>query len=149
MYKGFLAFWIACLASSCFADGGNRLVYLDETAPYHVSLDSPRLTTPQWVGEKGVEVAVVLSIDDMRDVGHYENYLRPIIERLKKIDGRAPLSIMTNSIPPAEPHLQTWLSEGLSLETHPIDHPCPLLNGNDFPRAKSTFDRCVDLRTKV
>ena len=149
MYKGFLAFWIACLASSCFADGGNRLVYLDETDPYHVSLDSPRLTTPQWIGEKGVEVAVVLSIDDMRDVGHYENYLRPIIERLKKIDGRAPLSIMTNSIPPAEPHLQTWLSEGLSLETHTIDHPCPLLNGNDFPRAKSTFDRCVDLLTKV
>ena len=149
IYKAALASCIACLASCCFAAEGNRLAYLDESDPYHVSLDFPRLTTPQWIGEEGVEVAVVLSIDDMRDVGHYENFLRPIIERLKKIDGRAPLSIMTNSIPPTEPHLQTWLSEGLSLETHTIDHPCPLLSGNDFPRAKSTFDRCVDLLTKV
>ena len=149
MYKAVVAAWIACLASLCPAGEGNRLAYLDESAPYYVSLDFPRLTTPQWFGEEGVELAVILSIDDMRDVGHYENYLRPILERLKKIDGRAPLSIMTNSIPPGEPHLQTWLSEGLSLETHTIDHPCPLLSGNDFPRAKSTFDRCVDLLTTV
>ena len=149
MYKAAATIWIVFLGYHCFAADGNRLVYLDESDPYYVSLDFPRLTTPQWIGEKGVELAVVLSIDDMRDVGHYENYLRPIIERLKKIDGRAPLSIMTNSIPPAEPHLQTWLSEGLSLETHTIDHPCPLLNGNDFLKAKSTFDRCIDLMTKV
>lgn len=149
MYKAVAAAWIACLASLCPAGEGNRLAYLDESDPYYVSRDFPRLTTPQWFGEEDVELAVILSIDDMRDVGHYENYLRPILERLKKIDGRAPLSIMTNSIPPGEPHLQTWLSEGLSLETHTIDHPCPLLSGNDFPRAKSTFDRCVDLLTKV
>ena len=149
MYKAVATLWIVCLSCHCFATDGNRLAYLDENDPYYVSLDFPRLTTPQWIGEDGVELAVVLSIDDMRDVGHYENFLRPILDRLKKIDGRAPISIMTNSIPPAEPHLQTWLAEGLSLETHTIDHPCPLLNGNDFPRAKSTFDRCVDLLTKV
>ncbi len=149
MYKAAATLWIVCLSCLCFAADGNRLAYLDESDPYYVSLDFPRLTTPQWIGEKGVELAVVLSIDDMRDVGHYENFLRPILDRLKKIDGRAPISIMTNSIPPTEPHLQTWLAEGLSLETHTIDHPCPLLNGNDFPRAKSTFDRCIDLMTKV
>ena len=149
MYKAVATLWIVCLSCHCFATDGNRLAYLDENDPYYVSLDFPRLTTPQWIGEDGVELAVVLSIDDMRDVGHYENFLRPILDRLKKIDGRAPISIMTNSIPPAEPHLQTWLAEGLSLETHTIDHPCPLLSGNDFPRAKSTFDRCVDLLTKV
>ncbi|MEC9350445.1 MAG: hypothetical protein VX387_12020, partial [Planctomycetota bacterium] len=131
MYKAATTFWIVCLSCHCFATDGNRLTYLDESDPYYVSLDFPRLTTPQWIGEKGVELAAVLSIDDMRDVGHYENYLRPILDRLKKIDGRAPISIMTNSIPPTEPHLQTWLAEGLSLETHTIDHPCPLLNGND------------------
>ena len=149
MYKAAATIWIVCLSYHCFAADGNRLAYLDESDPYYVSLDFPRLTTPQWIGEKGVELAAVLSIDDMRDVGHYENYLRPILDRLKKIDGRAPISIMTNSIPPTEPHLQTWLAEGLSLETHTIDHPCPLLNGNDFLRAKSTFDRCIDLMTKV
>ena len=99
MYKAALTSCIACLASWCFASDGNRLAYLDESDPYHVSLDFPRLTTPQWIGEKGVELAVVLSIDDMRDVGHYENYLRPIIERLKKIDGMA-----ERGTQPGDPH---------------------------------------------
>src|SRR5205823_2764550 len=44
---------------------------------------------------------------------------------------------------------QTWLKEGLSLETHTVDHPCPLLNGGDFAKAKSTYDRCVDLLFEV
>src|SRR5439155_18001104 len=45
--------------------------------------------------------------------------------------------------------LQAWLKEGLSLECHTIDHPCPLLQGSDFAKAKSTYDRCVDLLHKV
>ena len=30
---------------------GNRLAHLDVNDPYHVGLDSPKLITPQWVGE--------------------------------------------------------------------------------------------------
>ena len=50
----------------------------------------------------------------------------PSSSRLKKIDGRAPVSIMTCRSMPDDPHLQTWLKEGLSLEVHTLDHPCPL-----------------------
>ncbi|MEZ6077822.1 MAG: hypothetical protein R3C56_19760 [Pirellulaceae bacterium] len=39
----------------------------------------PKLTTPQWVGEPGVEAVVVLGIDDMQDSAKYEAYLRPIL----------------------------------------------------------------------
>src|SRR5215831_7449962 len=78
------------------ATDGNRLTYLDENDPYYVSRRFPRLVTPQWVGEKGVEAVVILAIDDMRDPKPYETFLRPILGRLKKIDGRAPVSIMSN-----------------------------------------------------
>ena len=37
MYKVVVAAWIACLASLCPAGEGNRLAYLDESAPYYVS----------------------------------------------------------------------------------------------------------------
>src|SRR3989442_13999113 len=82
---------------------GNRLAYLDESDPYHVSGSFPKLATPQWVGEEGVEAVAVLSIDDMRDAAKYEAFLRPILDRLKKIDGRAPVSIMTCKVDPALP----------------------------------------------
>src|SRR5215471_10600652 len=93
---------------------GNRLAYLDELDPYYPSRTFPKLVTPQWVGEEGVEAVVILAIDDMRNPKQYENFLRPILNRLKKIDGRAALSIMTNSIDPKDPQLQAWLKEGLS-----------------------------------
>ncbi|MBI3467569.1 MAG: hypothetical protein HY000_31550, partial [Planctomycetes bacterium] len=117
--------------AACAADG-NRLTYLDELNPYYVSRTFAKLTTPQWVGEKGVEAVVVLAIDDMRGHEKWEAFLRPILERLKQIDGRAPVSIMTCTIDPQDPHLQTWLKEGVSLEVHTIDHPCPLLKDGDF-----------------
>jgi hypothetical protein len=128
---------------------GNRLTYLDEDNPYYVSRTFPKLVTPQWVGEPGVEAVVILAIDDMRDPKKYEAFLRPILRRLKQIDGRAALSIMTNQVDPKDPQLQAWLKEGLSLETHTIDHPCPLLQKGDLARAKSTYDRCVDLLNSV
>ena len=81
----------------------------------------------------------------MRGHEKWEAYLRPILDRLKKIDGRAPVSIMTCQIDPDDPHLQTWLKEGVSLEMHTIDHPCPILGKGDFAAAKATYDRCVDL----
>jgi putative membrane-bound dehydrogenase-like protein len=141
-----LVFWAS---PALQAADGNRLTYLDESDPYYVSRKFPKLITPQWVGEEGVEAVVILAIDDMRGHQKWETFLRPILQRLKQIDGRAPVSIMTCQIDPQEPHLQTWLKEGLSLEVHTIDHPCPLLRGGDFAKAKSTYDRCVDLLNSV
>src|SRR5215475_5251575 len=83
---------------------GNRLAYLDGPLdPYYPHRDFPKLITPQWVGEEGVECVVTLAIDDMRDSSKYETFLRPILDRLKKIDGRGAVSIMSCRVDPADP----------------------------------------------
>jgi hypothetical protein len=84
---------------------GGHAAYLDEVNPYYPHRDFPKLITPRWVGEPGVETVVVLAIDDLRDPARYEAYLRPILNRLKAIDGRAPVSIMTNQVNPKDPQL--------------------------------------------
>ncbi|WP_298863443.1 PVC-type heme-binding CxxCH protein [uncultured Gimesia sp.] len=128
---------------------GNRLVYLDQDDPYYVSQNFPKLVTPQWVGDTQVKAVCVFAIDDMRDIKKYEAYLRPILERLKDIDGRAGSSIMTCRVDPNDPHLQKWIKEGVSIEVHTYDHPCPLLKDRDFAKAKGTVDRCVDLLSQI
>src|SRR5258706_5340586 len=119
--------WIAAgcagLADTNQVDA-NRLAYLDEADPFHPGVGFPKLTTPQWVGEPGVEAVVILGIDDLNQPDRWEKFLRPILDRLKQIDGRAPVSIMTASADPQDSQLQTWLKEGLSLETHTLKHPC-------------------------
>jgi putative membrane-bound dehydrogenase-like protein len=148
-------FRIACLLLAIIATAkaraadANRLTYLDESDPYYVSRHFPKLVTPQWVGDKGVEAVVILAIDDMRDPARYEAFLRPILRRLKQIDGRAPVSIMSNKVNPRHPQLQEWLKEGLSLETHTVDHPCPFFQGGDFAKARANYDGCVDLLNEV
>jgi putative membrane-bound dehydrogenase-like protein len=146
-----LLFSLTLLTFACArvaAGDGNRRAYLQGCNPYYPSHQFPKLITPQWVGEKGVEAVVILAIDDMRASAPCEKFLRPILNRLKKIDGRAPISIMTCSIDPKDPHLQKWLAEGLSLECHTLDHPCPFFKGG-FAKAKSTYERCVDLLNEV
>ncbi len=129
--------------------GGDRLSYLDSSDPFYVNRNFPKLTTPQWVGEAGVEAVVVLAIDDMREVTKYETVLRPILERLKKIDGRAPVSIMANTNDISSPRLQSWLKEGLSIEVHTMTHPCPCLAGGNFEAAAANYNQCVDLLSKI
>ena len=130
--------------------GENPFAYqTDYVQPYYPNGEFPKLITPQWVGEDGVDTVITLGIDDMRDTAGYEAYLRPILSKLKEIDGRAPVSIMTCSVDPQDPQLQEWLSEGLSIEVHTADHPCPCLQGDDFDAAKSTYDRCVDLMASI
>ncbi len=147
-----LYFVLLCIAlcQPALAEDANRLTYLDEFLnPYYVSREFPKLTTPQWVQQSGVDAVVVLAIDDMRDTARYEAYLRPILERLKKIDGRAPVSIMTNRVDPNDPQLQRWREEGVAIDVHTYDHPCPCLKDGDFAKAKSTYERCVDLIAKA
>jgi putative membrane-bound dehydrogenase-like protein len=129
--------------------GGNRLAYLDDPTPYWPMPQSPKLTTPQWVGDAGVEAVVVLAIDDMRDPAKYEAFLRPILERLKRIDWRAPVSIMTNTVAVDDPHFAGWLKEGLSIESHTLTHPCPLLGKANFAEAARTVHESIDLLAKI
>ena len=111
--------WIA--RASDMSQAGNRLVYLDAFSdPYYPSADFPKLVTPQWIGEPGVEAAVVLSIDDFyswKDAG-FEAYLRPIMASLQHIDGRAPISIMANWADSGSSTIAGWIQEGVSIEAH-------------------------------
>src|SRR3954467_9570948 len=145
-----LSFFALLLTTSALAADGNRLAYLDEPLnPYYPHRNFPKLITPQWVGEEGVDCVVTLAIDDMRDPAKYEAFLRPILDRLKKIDGRAPVSIMTCQVKPDDPQLQSWLQEGLSLEIHTLAHPCPFLGKMSFEDAAKTYHGCVDLLASV
>ena len=129
MHSRIMPAWLFILvpfSSSGIGGDGHRLVYLyDPSNPYYVHQAFPRLVTPQWVGEAGVKAVITLGIDDMRDPAAYEHYLRPILNRLIEIDGRAPVRIMTNSVHPQHPQLARWIQEGLSTDCHTIDHPCP------------------------
>ncbi|MCE9527876.1 MAG: polysaccharide deacetylase family protein, partial [Planctomycetales bacterium] len=141
---------VSLLSTLAIAADGNRLAYLDEPLnPYYPHRNFPKLITPQWVGEEGVDCVVTLAIDDMRDPAKYEAFIRPILDRLKKIDGRAPVSIMTCQVKPDDPQLQTWLKEGLSIECHTFDHPCPCLKDSSLKTAKETYDKCVDLINQI
>ncbi|MHB8899753.1 MAG: hypothetical protein ACYC6Y_13480 [Thermoguttaceae bacterium] len=148
----FFCLLVALLSSlpGAMAADGNRLAYLDAFCdPYYVGRETARLVTPQWIGEQGVEAAAVLSIDDLKDPQVHETFLRPIIERLKQIDGRGPVSCMGNKIDVGLPIFQQWLQEGVSVEAHTYDHPCPCLQGDDFAKAKGTYDEGVDLINTV
>jgi hypothetical protein len=140
----FLFSTLPALAQPPQATPGNRLAYLEGIDAYYPHAKFPKLITPQWVGEPDVDAVVILAIDDMRDPKKYESFLRPILNRLKKIDGRAPVSIMTCNVDPKDAQLQAWLKEGLSIEIHTVDHPCPYFKIG-FDKAKDTTDRCIDL----
>ncbi|MBM83071.1 MAG: hypothetical protein CMJ78_21125 [Planctomycetaceae bacterium] len=118
---------------------GSRLTYLDENDPYYPHPSFPRLTTPMWVGEDGVDAVILLSIDDMGRVAgnsfakppvEFERYLAPIVERLQKIDGRSPVTIFTCNAQPDDPCLRRMLDRGLSLECHSYQHRFPFFRTN-------------------
>jgi len=159
---------IHCALAAPFSTNGNRLAYLDSDDPFYPGRDFPKLITPQWIGEDGVDAVVILSIDDMRETAKYETFLRPILNRLKQIDGRAPVSIMVNTLVAASresaanfpnqnaalsrdaaTQLQSWLKEGVSLEVHTISHPCPLCQKGDFQFASTNYHACVDLLNTI
>jgi putative membrane-bound dehydrogenase-like protein len=142
-------FAVASGAAPNPSSNGNSLTYLDSTDPFYVGVNFPKLITPQWVGEQGVDAVVVLGIDDMTESGKYESFLRPILERLKQIDGRAPVSIMTRSIPIGDPQVERWLKEGLSIEVHTLQHSCPLFAKGDFEAAATNYYECIDLLNQI
>ncbi len=133
----------AATASGALAQG-NRLAHLGSHDPYYLGRGFARLATPQWVGEAGVEAVAILSIDDLRAPEPYEAFLRPVLERLKEIDGHAPVSVMVNALAPDHAIVARWLAEGLSLETHTEAHPCPLLAGGDLAAARATYESCIE-----
>src|SRR5207237_10611819 len=101
------------------------------------------------IGESNIEAVVTLCVDDMRATATYEIFLRPILDRLKKIDGRAPVSIFSVAPTPDDPRLQQWLKEGVTMEAHTLTHPCPILAKSNFIAAANIFYGCVDLLSTI
>jgi putative membrane-bound dehydrogenase-like protein len=105
--------------------------------------------TPQWIGEDGVDAVLILAIDDMREAAKYEAYLRPILDRLKRIDGRAPVSVMTNTVATDDPQFSKWLQEGVTIESHTLTHPCPCLGKATYEEASRVYYESVDLISRI
>ena len=128
---------------------GNRLTHLDDPSPFTVDANSPRITTPMWLGEEGVEAAVILSIDDMREesVTRYRDFIAPILAKLKEIEGYSPLNIFTNEVLPDNPQLQKWIDDGVRCDVHTRTHPCPLLRNKDAA-ASEVFD-CLENLNRI
>ena len=120
---------------------GNRLAYLDEVE----SLLSPQgfpqadhAPVGRRAGRRGGGGA-----GDRRHArpGRYEAYLRPILNRLKAIDGRAPVSIMTNQVDPRIPGSRRGSRRGCRSSATRSTHPCPLLAEGRFRRGGRDLSR--------
>ena len=131
-------------------DVGNRFTYLEERNPFYAGEKTPKLTTPMWFGEDGVEAVVILSIDDLRvpRMEQYRDYLAPILARLAEIDGKSQLSVFTNTVDASHPQVQTWLKQGVWLDVHTVTHPCPLLRSG-FDAAVTEVADCIDNLSRI
>jgi hypothetical protein len=130
-------------------DAGNRLTYLDSKWDIlYPNLELPKLTTPQWIGEQGVDAAVLLRCDDLSNSG-FEVWLRPVLDHLIDLYGHAPVTIACNSPNPGDSYLQVLLNDGAALECHTIHHPCPLLANGNFTFASDTYHDNVDLISSI
>ena len=146
------------LNASVFAEDrtGSRFAYLDERDPYYPGLATAKLTTPMWIGEDGVEAVVQLSIDDMgrldpafrlmsyaKSPQFYHQFLQPAIERLQRIDGRAPISVYTLQAQADDPWFQRMLKEGLSIEAHTFTHAVPFLRRDPSTMSQESLEWCI------
>jgi len=135
---------------------GSRFAYLDERDPYYPGLAMAKLTTPMWVGEEGVEAVVQLSIDDMgrdhpafrlttyaKSPEFYHQFLQPAIERLRRIDARAPVSIYTLQAEGDDPWFQRLLKEGASIEAHSFTHAVPFLRRDPSTMSQESLEWCI------
>lgn len=136
---------------------GSRFSYLAEDDPYYPHGDFPKFTVPAWIGEPDVEAVIVFSIDDMcrpfpkarpkglptyaRQPKVYFDFLKPIADRLIKIDGRSPISVFSLQLDPADKIVQQMLRMGMSMECHTFTHPVPLMRA-----AKNTNDSLALVR---
>lgn len=130
---------------------GNRLAYLDGHDPFYPRSGTARLVTPQWIGEPGVDAAVVLTVDGLDDVTieQAEAYLTPVLERLRKIDGRSHLSVMVGALGPDDRRLRAWVDAGLGLESHPVRRTRPLLGRDGFAAAREAVHGGLDRLARV
>jgi len=134
---------LAMLQGAIASGIGSRLAYLDGDDPYYPNGSFPKFTTPMWVGEDDVEAVIALTIDDMcrpfpkgrpeglpvyaRQPRVYLDFLQPVVDRLLKIDGRAPVSVFCLQLDESDATVERMLRLGMSMECHTFTHPVPLM----------------------
>ena len=117
--------------------GGSRFDYLEESGPFYPNGDFPRLITPQWIGEPGVDAVIHLTVDGISQVKSLPDhaltpaacldFLEPAIRYLTAIDGRAPITLYALRVHPRDPTLKRLADAGIATESHTFTHPVPLL----------------------
>lgn len=139
------------------AAAGDRFAYLDEDDPYYPHGEFPKLTTPMWIGEPGVDAVICLTIDDMcrafpegarpkgvptyaRRPRVYFDFLKPVANRLREIDGRAPISIFALQLEPDHPLVHEMLDLGMSIEAHTYTHPVPLMRAPEDAESPESLE---------
>ncbi len=141
------AFWLALVCSAgsidaVWAGDANRLVELDGETSWTGRPGEPKLITPQWVGEAGIECVVLLGVEADGVLAEWEPVVRPIVERLKQINGRAPLSLFARDVEPGAQPLRAWLSDGVRVEVL-----LPAITERNVARWKARYDETIDRLT--
>ena len=123
---------------------GNRLTYLDEFRPLPRRAGLPQADDPP-VGRRGRGRGGRHAGDRRHDGQRRRSmrpFLRPILDRLKAIDGRAPVSIMTCKRRPRRPRAPALAQGGGEPRRPHADPPLPACSsGGDFAEAKADGPR--------
>ena len=111
--------WLLVLAlgAACAARGVAPLESLALPQPYAPDQTWPKLTAAQWTGDPEVDAVVILSIDDMRDPTKYEEFLRPILNRLAEVGAPGAMSIFTRFTKPSPRGLSCFAAPGANSPT--------------------------------
>jgi hypothetical protein len=128
---------------------GNRLTYLDESSPFWPNEQDAEVRDAAVDRRAGRRGRGILAIDDMREPAKYEAFLRPILERLKKIDGRAPVSIMTNT---SHRMIRSWrrgCARGFRSKSTRSRIRARVSARRASRKRRATYHECVDLLASI
>ncbi|MGI9456606.1 MAG: PVC-type heme-binding CxxCH protein, partial [Aeoliella sp.] len=136
---------LATCTAEAPAGVANRLNYLDDFCePFYPQRELAKLTTPQWIGQSGVEAVVILTIEGSANDAALRAALAPIVDRLKTIDEGVPLTIFTESPPKVRTEWEAWCEAGLTFEPTLLHHDGPLLSEQGIDDARDLYKRCVE-----
>lgn len=93
------------------------------------------LPTPAWIGEQGVDAAVIVSVDDLRGakLQKYNDFLSPILQELRSNNywseqANPSITIFACDLFGLTASRITNLTRTYDLQVHTISHNCPLFD---------------------
>ncbi|MFV2068943.1 MAG: hypothetical protein ACC645_18410, partial [Pirellulales bacterium] len=100
LLMGLSVFWLAGGHLAAADRNGSGFTYLDQQDPYYPHAEFPRLTTPMWVGEEGVDAVILLTVAEDNPPTQAPDVGEPLIVTA----GPAP----TNETPGDRPYEMVW-----------------------------------------